>query len=1223
MSDDPTTTIIEKYLGEQDPQIRMNALTAHAALGRKQNIDTIIRVALEDEDAAVRLHAEKELARRRTASTDIMTEIIIRKSLQEALQVEQQKKDVYLLAGRLRSRGFPMPGSGLPLTEKLRFIFSTRSQLSYIQDESSRLRALISSVLAGLLGALAAVIFAGLYRPLEVVQEEIFLLLLVGVLAAPAMTLVARRFVVPFPIQIDRPVAAVMEVLFAIGWGLLIGCLTYLLLLLLPDIEARLIEWLIMGTAVYIAAIRLGTLAGYSIFSNRRRRRITQRTLGSLLGLFALGFVFYLSLSFNKDVSAFVTYQNQSLRQIIGNEALASTLFSAQGDHAQLALVFLYLLFPIGFAMANGFARLDDAATPSGPAPDPAPHPSQNAGQTVNPVSVVEEFFRSTDPEMRLKALRGLVALKNERSIARVFNLALQDDDEQIQQHALEALARLDDAEMVALTQEALDAALTDKKQQKAAYLLAGQLRSQGFPVKKSGLSLARRIRRAFSMRSLLYPKRGWTFRIRSFEPGLLGALCGTILGAVFLLLTNLFFDQNNEVVVMPLLIFGVVVALVASLLAGQFAIPIHRHVDRPAGALIEFLRPVFWTLTLAIFLSIVIVNWIDRPGPEIILPLLGFPLLIPLIRGGTMAGYGAFTGLRANRIAQMTTGATTGLIVLTLSSMPISPGDPWDVFDIPYDWVDVFWLGLVPTCFAVANVYARIDGAEAPRGPLLGWLAKPLFYSFALVLALPFLLGLVNRVIPPKVAQNGAVTIAPDTSFTLRFTVPGEIPLHLNSSLTFDLDPVAGGIYDTLLRSTNTKTLHDLDQIHEEGDYTLRILPVETNTDFTVFPKLGERLSSGLGSVNRTALSNPRIRITSKGALTETMNLFQQLSDTTATEAIQNIIGKIAKASENSTVKAILDSTPPQIAAGDWNTLCWRGSLANLHADTLVKDACVKAVAYDTASVSYRHSRSVNRLLNLEHDLKNEDLNEIIADFGAFINAAKVDSAITRETRRWIDSLTQKINPLTPEVQEDLRQITFAQAGKDEDAVLTWMNYLLEQLGYTSEPNAYREVIDTLATATVQQALTSNPAFIPDNLWNTLCWRGSLVNLHADTLVVDACEKAVEYAQNERSLASYRHSRGVNKLLNWDTLDLDQEVVRLIPDLQQFITTHEGIVDSVFIAQSQRWVDSLIQANALIQSDSLLQGDSLRKINRRPANPLTPEDFDLLYAATFKRGGG
>lgn len=100
-------------------------------------------------------------------------------------------------------------------------------------------------------------------------------------------------------------------------------------------------------------------------------------------------------------------------------------------------------------------------------------------------------------------------------------------------------------------------------------------------------------------------------------------------------------------------------------------------------------------------------------------------------------------------------------------------------------------------------------------------------------------------------------------------------------------------------------------------------------------------------------------------------------------------------------------------ITAGDWNTLCWYGSLWQHAAD--VMEACEEAVALAPEAGWIRDSRGVARALT-------GDFAGAISDFAAFV--AKTSSDEVRAQRQeWISALRRGENPFTAEVLEALRR--------------------------------------------------------------------------------------------------------------------------------------------------------------------------------------------------------
>lgn len=98
-------------------------------------------------------------------------------------------------------------------------------------------------------------------------------------------------------------------------------------------------------------------------------------------------------------------------------------------------------------------------------------------------------------------------------------------------------------------------------------------------------------------------------------------------------------------------------------------------------------------------------------------------------------------------------------------------------------------------------------------------------------------------------------------------------------------------------------------------------------------------------------------------------------------------------------------------VSAGDWNTLCWFGSLWGQAADVI--DACNKAVELAPKQEEFRDSRGLARALS-------GDIEGAIEDFQIFVEETK-DESRKYQRQSWINSLRQGQNPFTP---ENLKQL-------------------------------------------------------------------------------------------------------------------------------------------------------------------------------------------------------
>jgi len=101
------------------------------------------------------------------------------------------------------------------------------------------------------------------------------------------------------------------------------------------------------------------------------------------------------------------------------------------------------------------------------------------------------------------------------------------------------------------------------------------------------------------------------------------------------------------------------------------------------------------------------------------------------------------------------------------------------------------------------------------------------------------------------------------------------------------------------------------------------------------------------------------------------------------------------------------------EIAAGDWNWLCWQGGLWNQ--PEKVVNACDRAVELDPDQREYRDSRGLVRALL-------GDFEGATQDFEFFIERIPPSNPRRMQRQGWVEALRAGENPFTPEVLAELR---------------------------------------------------------------------------------------------------------------------------------------------------------------------------------------------------------
>ncbi|MBD2040017.1 tetratricopeptide repeat protein [Microcoleus sp. FACHB-672] len=136
------------------------------------------------------------------------------------------------------------------------------------------------------------------------------------------------------------------------------------------------------------------------------------------------------------------------------------------------------------------------------------------------------------------------------------------------------------------------------------------------------------------------------------------------------------------------------------------------------------------------------------------------------------------------------------------------------------------------------------------------------------------------------------------------------------------------------------------------------------------------------------------------------TLQARQQTSSALLKEG-ENLVrrGEVKRALSVYAEAEILNSPLP-VSAGDWNTLCWFGSLWGQAADVI--DACNKAIELAPKQEEFRDSRGLARALS-------GDIEGAIEDFQVFVDTTE-DQSRKYQRQSWINSLRRGQNPFTPE---------------------------------------------------------------------------------------------------------------------------------------------------------------------------------------------------------------
>lgn len=339
--------------------------------------------------------------------------------------------------------------------------------------------------------------------------------------------------------------------------------------------------------------------------------------------------------------------------------------------------------------------------------------------------TLMEEFLRLGTPQIRKNALTALAVINDAESARLIATVAMEDDDVGVRRRAEEESLMLSSKLLQSVNDVFLKALTSPEFQkQQRAYAILGRLKSEGMVMPHPRMPRGIRMRLAGSMSSYLYPVRSLSFRLRSWQPGLLGTLAGLIPFIVFIVNYGLRNESKSyaAIIVSLFSFFVLVVGTISAIFAAQFATPINLQLRPIAATLVELIAAFVSMLAGGLLLSILF-GWIPLGflhNDSVILlfvPLLA--LLAAVVRLGTILAFGranSFKRLRgktSNWLIQILAGTAAGSLIATGLYLMFSLGA--SRYELPA--FKGIWLASLAVAVGLATAFAKID-SEAPPQP-------------------------------------------------------------------------------------------------------------------------------------------------------------------------------------------------------------------------------------------------------------------------------------------------------------------------------------------------------------------------------------------------------------------------------------------------------------------------------------------------------------------------
>jgi hypothetical protein len=380
-------------------------------------------------------------------------------------------------------------------------------------------------------------------------------------------------------------------------------------------------------------------------------------------------------------------------------------------------------------------------------------------------LTIVEEFIRNDNPQIRKNALIALAVINETDAITLIARTAMEDPETSVRQRAEDELVQLDNQSLEPAIQVAISElqSQTDEIRQRA-YAFLGRLRGKGVEARPLfHVSWQRRLRMAARMNAYLNPVRTWRLRLRLWKACLLGLFIGSILARSLPLFPSTADYTTRIVQIVIASAVLVIIGLAVIIFAAQRAAPINSQPNRSAASVVEVTTTgaLALLILLPIFL-LVLVGQLIYEAPwltSLLVVLIG--LMVGLVRAGTIFAFGVSGNQRWNRFLQVAAGAAFGSVPFNLIVLLIAyySQDKSSALIA----LTVAWSIHLPFAFGAANAFAGVDREAPPSGKSQE--RYPALRGLLVLLALILALGLNVSMVKLSLSRLKSNPPAPNTT--------------------------------------------------------------------------------------------------------------------------------------------------------------------------------------------------------------------------------------------------------------------------------------------------------------------------------------------------------------------------------------------------------------------------------------------------------------------------
>jgi hypothetical protein len=389
-------------------------------------------------------------------------------------------------------------------------------------------------------------------------------------------------------------------------------------------------------------------------------------------------------------------------------------------------------------------------------------------------LAIVEEFLRSSEPQVRRNAVTALATLGTADSLQLLVKTALSDESNKVRTRARLEILSLPDAKATEAA-EVLREAIADPARVRDAYRLVGAMRTRGWTKNRPEEGLWIRLRRALYMRRHLarLQKIGLLAKMRAVAPSAFGgaaAVCGFFAAGMLMTPDSDLWAQG---------VLGGFAAVLIVTIATWRSAPVGQHFDREAASVIEI---AISALVGGLLGAMIVIGSNGLKVRETLCAIFGSAIFVGAARMAAIVMRGTFRRAFLRQYGPAVTAAAFAIATLVVMIAATQTVDCSTIAST--------WFVLAASAFGIATGFIQLEGqvsvpSESSR------LARVITGVAIVGVLIPVILVLLSTVAPWTTTialqdTDNAITANADDSRSQRdipiLKTPKEVQLELTS---------------------------------------------------------------------------------------------------------------------------------------------------------------------------------------------------------------------------------------------------------------------------------------------------------------------------------------------------------------------------------------------------------------------------------------------------------